>query len=238
MGDTKYRANSIIDKRNIINSNRNTYRQISFRRRSCTAQDPSPRMQRGSAKFFAHNRVTGHPSKSKSFLDPKRRNHYDRHRSILFPLLSLESIFLFYPKIENGWTLYRVKRRRSQPYYLSTASRCFPSLGSFPSSIVHPLFLLFNARVSISTLFLFITSVDTHFYLMKLSSTDEKLSFTRTRLLFAGGLGAGCTATPNVVRVSSDRMSDRRARDAGLDQRLASPGERTANLHPLLTIRF
>lgn len=105
-------------------------------------------------------------------------------------------------------------------------------------SFVHPLFLLFNARVSISTLFLFITSVDTHFYLMKLSSTDEKLSFTRTRLLFAGGLGAGCTATPNVVRVSSDRMSDRRARDAGLDQRLASPGERTANLHPLLTIRF
>lgn len=95
MGDTKYRANSIIDKRNIINSNRNTYRQISFRSRSCTAQDPSPRMQRGSAKFFAHNRVTGHPSKSKSFLDPKRRNHYDRHRSILFPLLSLESIFFF-----------------------------------------------------------------------------------------------------------------------------------------------
>lgn len=40
VGDTKYRANGIIDKRNIINSNRNTYRQISFRRRSCTAQDP------------------------------------------------------------------------------------------------------------------------------------------------------------------------------------------------------
>lgn len=100
-------------------------------------------------------------------------------------------------------------------------------------SFIHRYFL-FNA--SDLHPFFFITSVDTHFYLMKLSV--HRLSFTRTRLLFADGLRAGCTATPNVVRVSSDRMSDRRARDAGLDQRLASPGERSAKLHPLLTIRF
>lgn len=48
------------------------------------------------------------------------------------------------------------------------------------------------------------------------------------------------SATPNVVRDSSDRMGERRAGDAGLDQRLANPSERTAKfhemVHPLLTI--
>lgn len=47
-------------------------------------------------------------------------------------------------------------------------------------------------------------------------------------------------ATPNVVRVSSDRTSDRRTVDAALDQRLANPGERPNKfqemVHPLLTI--
>lgn len=188
----------------------------------------SPRMQRGSAKFFAHNR----PSlQSKSFLDPKRRN---RLRSItIFPLLFPPINFsFFFPKTENGWTLYRVKRRRSQPYY---RFQMF-SFARFISFVDRSSTVIFYSTRPISTLFFFITSVDTHFYLMKLSV--HRLSFTRTRLLFADGLRAGCTATPNVVRVSSDRMSDRRARDAGLDQRLASPGERSAKLHPLLTIRF
>lgn len=67
VSDAKYRANGIIDKHNIINSNRNTYRQISFRWWSCTAQDP-PNAARISKIFCARPR--SRPSlRYKSFFD-------------------------------------------------------------------------------------------------------------------------------------------------------------------------
>lgn len=184
-----------------------------------------------------------------SFLDPKKQSEEttidtDRYISYsIIPLLPLESIFLS-DKGQINHCL-RVKRRQSQPYY---ASRCFPSLSSFlhRSSIRIIMYLLFNAactRLDPIHPSSFSSSLQSiHFYLMKLSSTD---CFTHTDharvycLLTACAQGV-LSATPNVVRASSDRMSERRAGDAGLDQRLANPSERTAKfhemMHPLFTI--
>lgn len=79
---------------------------------------------------------------------------------------------------------------------------------------------------------------------MKLSPTDEN-SFTHTDHARVYCLQTPCAegelpVTLNVVRASSDRTSDRRLVDAGLDQRLANPGEYPNKfhemMHPLLTI--
>lgn len=136
-----------------------------------------------------------------SFLDPKKQSEEttidtDRYISYsIIPLLPLESIFLSDKGQINHYL--RVKRRQSQPYY---ASRCFPSLSSVPSSIIHPYYYVFviqggmHASRSDPPVFLFfITSVDT-FLLNEI--IVHRLFHThgpRTRLLFADGLRTGCT---------------------------------------------
>lgn len=79
---------------------------------------------------------------------------------------------------------------------------------------------------------------------MKLSLTDEN-SFIHTDHARVYCLQTPCAegellVTLKVVRASSDRTSDRRLVDAGLDQRLANPGEYPNKfdemMHPLLTI--
>lgn len=111
-----------------------------------------------------------------------------------------------------------------------------------------PLSLLFNChtRVFLSPIGVsFFPSLESiHLYLIKLSPTDEN-SFTHTDHARVYYLQTPCAegelpVTLKVVRASSDRTSDRRLVDAGLDQRLANPGEYPNKfhemMHPLLTI--
>ena len=193
VSNTKYWTNGITNRHNIINSNRNTYRQISFRCQSCTAQD-RPNGARISKIFcarpqFARNRPSLQYKSFFNFNTIQNRNPHDSI-AIYCPLFSTFCNEFDMVWMSHCWrlkmTLFSAMLREAY----AVPAVCFDTT-RYRSIICHRVSVIQSYLFIVSRRFLFpITRVDT-FVLNEIIARRRELLHThgpRTRLLFADAL--------------------------------------------------